>query len=269
MQNEILNTISEFGPTMNLLLRTTWQGAVLAVLVLMVLIIFGRKIPASCRFLLLGIVLIRFLLPLTPPSDCSVFGLVPHEESKQITQIDNNDPQTQIVITQCVKTNTSVIDTSDTFQQTSLTHASKTTDLKSHKDTNLSLEYEPQESQIITFENDAVTYNTVVSDKNEFSITHPDTTVEKTADTFAENTDAMTPVLGTSKPVTARDIAFYISVLWLVGFTVFLARIIIGKLVLNRLCKSGQHVLPPVLAQIISECKQTVNFRRDITVNLV
>jgi beta-lactamase regulating signal transducer with metallopeptidase domain len=58
--------------------RSAWQGTVLALLVVAILWIFGQRIPARFRFLLIGVVLVRFLLPCTPPVMTSMFELSQH-----------------------------------------------------------------------------------------------------------------------------------------------------------------------------------------------
>jgi beta-lactamase regulating signal transducer with metallopeptidase domain/protocatechuate 3,4-dioxygenase beta subunit len=56
------------------LVRATWQGAILAVVVLGICFTF-RRIPARWRCGLWLVVLVRFLAPVTPPSTVSLFNL--------------------------------------------------------------------------------------------------------------------------------------------------------------------------------------------------
>ncbi|MDR0869341.1 MAG: hypothetical protein LBN39_00965 [Planctomycetaceae bacterium] len=57
------------------ILRTSLQGSILALPVCGVLLIFGKRISAQVRFLLIAVVLPRFLLPVAPSSSVSLFGL--------------------------------------------------------------------------------------------------------------------------------------------------------------------------------------------------
>ncbi|MDR1962978.1 MAG: hypothetical protein LBQ50_04295 [Planctomycetaceae bacterium] len=61
------------------LLHASWQGSILVIAVSGIFFIFGHRLSAQVRFLLLTIVLLRFLLPFTPPSFTSLFGLINHK----------------------------------------------------------------------------------------------------------------------------------------------------------------------------------------------
>lgn len=56
-------------------LKASWQGAVLIVLVLLVQWVFGKQLNARWRFNLWGLVIIRLLLPFSPESAWSVFNV--------------------------------------------------------------------------------------------------------------------------------------------------------------------------------------------------
>lgn len=62
--------------SMPLLWRATWQGTVVIAVVLLVHFTLGRRLPPAWRFALWGIVIIRLLTPVTPPSPTSLFNLV-------------------------------------------------------------------------------------------------------------------------------------------------------------------------------------------------
>ncbi|MDR1491426.1 MAG: M56 family metallopeptidase [Planctomycetaceae bacterium] len=80
--------------------RSAWQGSVLALLVVAILWFFGQRIPARFRFLLIGVVLIRFLSPYTPPVVTSMFEISQHAtnfvstffEAPEIANIENSVP---------------------------------------------------------------------------------------------------------------------------------------------------------------------------------
>ncbi|MDR3197379.1 MAG: hypothetical protein LBU34_05865 [Planctomycetaceae bacterium] len=57
------------------LLYISLQGSILALILCCFLLIFGRRLSAQIRFWLIAVVLLRFLLPFTPPSSFSLFGL--------------------------------------------------------------------------------------------------------------------------------------------------------------------------------------------------
>ena len=59
------------------LVRTTWQGSVLVVLVLLVQTLAGRRLGGQGRYWLWLVVLIRLALPWTPQSPVSFFNLLP------------------------------------------------------------------------------------------------------------------------------------------------------------------------------------------------
>ncbi|MDR3108521.1 MAG: M48 family metalloprotease [Planctomycetaceae bacterium] len=91
------------------ILRTSWQGSILALLVCGVLLILGKWISPRVRFLLIAVVLVRFLLPVTLPSSMSMFGLVPVASNNAnsvsiIGESFSGEPRTQQTETVILKT---------------------------------------------------------------------------------------------------------------------------------------------------------------------
>lgn len=58
------------------ILHCSWQATVLFLIVLVMLAVFGRRVPARFRFLLWGMVFLRLVLPVVPSSPWSIFNLV-------------------------------------------------------------------------------------------------------------------------------------------------------------------------------------------------
>ena len=56
--------------------RASWQAAVLALLVILLVRASGERIPARWRYWLFGIVVLRLLIVATPASPWSAFNLV-------------------------------------------------------------------------------------------------------------------------------------------------------------------------------------------------
>ncbi|HEV8607164.1 MAG TPA: M56 family metallopeptidase [Tepidisphaeraceae bacterium] len=69
------------------LLRTTWQAAILALLVLTVTWLLRRRLPPSARYALLLLVAARLLLPITPQSPFSIFNLIQTSNKTSTPQV--------------------------------------------------------------------------------------------------------------------------------------------------------------------------------------
>src|SRR5216110_621519 len=65
------------GVVLDVLWRSSWQAAVLAVLVLVVQFALRTRLTARWRHALWAIVLLRLLIPVTPPSHWSLFNVAP------------------------------------------------------------------------------------------------------------------------------------------------------------------------------------------------
>ncbi|MGL6225547.1 MAG: M56 family metallopeptidase [Thermoguttaceae bacterium] len=65
-------------------LRASLQGSLLLLLMLILFHLFGQKLSANSRFVLLLLVLLRFLLPVTPNSSYSLLGFVPNWNGARI-----------------------------------------------------------------------------------------------------------------------------------------------------------------------------------------
>src|SRR5688500_5286802 len=57
--------------------RASWPASVLALLVLAIHLVFGRRIPARWRRAMWLLVLVRLALPVVPSSPLSIFNLAP------------------------------------------------------------------------------------------------------------------------------------------------------------------------------------------------
>src|SRR5438445_11208743 len=65
------------GIVLDVLWRSSWQASVLAVVVLAVQFALRKHLSARWRHALWGIVLLRLLIPVTPPSPWSLFNVAP------------------------------------------------------------------------------------------------------------------------------------------------------------------------------------------------
>jgi beta-lactamase regulating signal transducer with metallopeptidase domain/thiol-disulfide isomerase/thioredoxin len=70
-----MNSIPFAGPGFGWLLQTSWQAAVLVLLVLVVQMVFRSKLSPSWRYGLWFLVIVRLLMPAPPKSALSVFNL--------------------------------------------------------------------------------------------------------------------------------------------------------------------------------------------------
>src|ERR1700740_3375758 len=64
------------SPFLVWLLRASWQASLLVLLVLVVQRLFRRQLSPKWRYRLWMIVLVRLVLPFSPPSPVSIFNLV-------------------------------------------------------------------------------------------------------------------------------------------------------------------------------------------------
>src|SRR6266542_6564040 len=62
---------------LDVLWRCSWQASVLAAVVLIVQFALRKRLSARWRHALWGIVLLRLLIPVTPPSHWSLFNVAP------------------------------------------------------------------------------------------------------------------------------------------------------------------------------------------------
>src|SRR2546430_2348657 len=73
------------GIVLDVLWRCSWQASVLAVVVLGVQFALHKHLSARWRHALWGIVLLRLLIPVTPPSPWSLFNVAPHARGPQFS----------------------------------------------------------------------------------------------------------------------------------------------------------------------------------------
>ncbi len=76
----MIHTLDQLEPFIHWLWTCSWQASVIAVLVLLAHFCFGRWLSPRWRLALWSIVLLRLLLPATPPNAWSIFNLTPQAE---------------------------------------------------------------------------------------------------------------------------------------------------------------------------------------------
>ncbi|PWU11658.1 MAG: hypothetical protein C5B50_22920 [Verrucomicrobia bacterium] len=70
-----MNTSLNLSPLFAWVMHTTWQAAILAALILLVQLLFRRKLAAGWRYSLWLLLVARLLMPGLPPSSWSIFNL--------------------------------------------------------------------------------------------------------------------------------------------------------------------------------------------------
>src|SRR5437588_12587082 len=82
------------SPVMHWLLRACWQASVMILLVLALQWIFRRQLTARWRYRLWFLVLVRLMLPMSPPSNFSLFNYFTLQSHPGLEQAANAIPTT-------------------------------------------------------------------------------------------------------------------------------------------------------------------------------
>src|SRR5689334_2829546 len=83
---------------LNGLWRASWQASLLAIVVLLVQKVLGRRLGGRGRFALWAIVLIRLLVPVLPESRFSAFNLFHKTSHPVLTNVVGGEPEHEIPI---------------------------------------------------------------------------------------------------------------------------------------------------------------------------
>ena len=86
------------GAVLDVLWRSSWQASVLAVVVLLVQFMLRRHLSARWRHALWGIVLLRLIIPVTPPSPWSLFNVAPQPAPRSGILIVTNTVQSPLAV---------------------------------------------------------------------------------------------------------------------------------------------------------------------------
>ncbi len=87
-ETAMISLLDTIGPA---IWRASWQGAVLALLVVLLLRCLGERLSPRWRFLLWGVVLTRLLLVATPVSPWSVFNLARWDPQASTRRVPRHD----------------------------------------------------------------------------------------------------------------------------------------------------------------------------------
>jgi len=234
----------------------TWQTAVILLVVLLLLALFGERLEPRWRYLLWCVVLLRLALPILPASP---WGLWQSGEFA-VQKIEQNCMQTAAVQRHAI----AVIENTPTSP---LAFDDMTTETTSGEiSINVQSQWQALEdmsfdSQKETFENDGEMFPASV-----FDVSRDETTTEQSANSSYEEAAASPPesVSGRAWPFVKG--AFF--ALWVGGMLIFALRHLHGEVRLYRRSRFWKRATDPQLLVLLNECRKLVGVHRRVEIFL-